>query len=132
MPAAYSLDDFTTIIESDNFSEQYGHLINPETIIASKYKLPDVDKYVLPIIETQLGNYEVTSIEHLPEDVIKENLLIYPYRVHGKLVDPSEVYENYPEMLKQLSKTCNLAIDNLPDYENFCKNREELFLGERD
>ena len=112
MASAYTLEEFNLIVESENFKEQYGEFdFNIEDL-----KLPGEDKYVLPALETQLGIYKVDKIQRLSEDVVKENLLIFPYRVHGTLIKPSEVYENYPQMLKQLSKTCNIAIDNIPDY----------------
>ena len=123
MPAAYTLDEFNKIVESQNYKENFGDC-TPASVNVDTYKLPDDDKYVLPVIETQLGLYSVDRIERLPDTVIKENLLIYPYRVHGTLVKPSAVYNSYPQMLKQLAKTCNLAIDNIPDWNALIREYE--------
>ena len=127
MPAAYTLDNFMEIVESENFKEQYGEVIDVSTIVPDNYKLPNEDYYILPVIETQLGLYLTKSVDRLPDSVVKENLLLYPFRVYGTLAKPSDVYNSYPEMLKQLAKTCNLAIDNMPDYNNLIKSYAEMF-----
>lgn len=123
MPAAYTLDEFNKIVESQNYKENFGDC-TPTSVNTDIYKLPDDNKYVLPVIETQLGLYSVDRVERLPDTVIKENLLIYPYRVHGTLAKPSAVYNSYPQMLKQLAKTCNLAIDNIPDWNALIREYE--------
>lgn len=62
------------------------------------------------------GRYKIEKIYRVPDEIIKENLLIYPYRVKATMIYESELFKGLEELAKENLKNIDFAITELADY----------------
>ncbi|MBO5551321.1 MAG: hypothetical protein J5966_05120 [Lachnospiraceae bacterium] len=76
----------------------------------------DTGAFVTKTFKNYFGEYEITEVYKMPDEVIEENLLIYPYRYKATLVKESDGFKNAGENLKALSRHIDSAITSIADY----------------
>ena len=113
-----------TLLATDTFMlefEQLAFAIKKGWIIP----VGDTGSYITKNVETFWGTYEVQEVYKLPEEVIRENLIIYPYRYKATLVRESEAFKEIDdECVRARLRTADNAILVYSDYtaiNNYCK-----------
>ena len=77
----------------------------------------DTGAFVTKTFENFWGTYEVTDVYRISDDVIRENLLIYPYRCKATLIKESQAFKEIDEEeVKKNLRTVDNAILVYADY----------------
>ena len=81
-------------------------------------KIADKGTFTPSVYETEWGVYRISEIYRCSDDVIRECLLVYPYRAKSELIKPSELFlglEDGPA--KDDLRVMDIAITEYPEYE---------------
>ena len=77
----------------------------------------DTGAFVTKTFENFWGTYEVTDVYRVSDDVIRENLLIYPYRCKATLIKESQAFKEIEdEIVKEDMRAVDNAILAYADY----------------
>lgn len=105
-----------TLLDSDTLMldfEQLAFAVKKGWIIP----IGDTGAFITKEVETFWGTYEVQEVYRISDDVIRDNLLIYPYRYKATLVRESEAFKEIDEEeVKKSLRTVDNAILVYADY----------------
>ena len=103
-----SLDSDTMMLDF----EQLAYAVKHGILI----QVGDTETFLPRTFENDWGEYEITEAYRVPDEVIKEHLLVYPYRYKARLVKESEAFRNLDDIVKAQLRNVDNAITSIADY----------------